>query len=181
MPVLCRLSYSSGWVRLAPMIEASRRPRHALLALVIAVTAAACTEEPTSGGGLARGTLIIETDAGPVEVAVEIAETPEEQARGVIGRDGLPENGGMIFSNPEPQAVGFTMDGVTFPLSLAVWGPERRILSIIDMEPCPQGDCPGYDPGAAWTGAVEVNRGFFDRHGVEVGDRVRLLMEATLE
>jgi uncharacterized protein len=163
------------------MIEAIRGRRHAIVALASLVALGACAQEPTSGGGLARGTLIIETDGGPVEVAVEITETPEEQARGVIGRDGLPENGGMIFSNPEPQAVGFTMEGVTFPLSLAVWGPERRILSIIDMEPCPEGDCPGYDPGAAWTGAVEVNQGFFEEHGVEVGDRVHLLMEASLE
>jgi uncharacterized membrane protein (UPF0127 family) len=176
MPVLCRLSYSSGWVRLAPMIEASRRPRHALLALVIAVSAA-CAGESSSDGGLAKGTLVIETDRGAVELAVEIAESPEEQARGVMGREGLPENGGMIFSNPEPLPVGFTMDGVSFPLSLAVWGPQGRILSIIDMEPCPQGGCPGYDPGAAWTGAVEVNQGFFEENGVEVGDRVRLTRE----
>jgi uncharacterized membrane protein (UPF0127 family) len=159
------------------MIEASRRPRHALLALAAAVVAAACMEEPDADSGLAEGTLVIETDRGPVEVSVEIAQTPEEQARGVIGRDGLPEGGGMVFSNPESQQVGFTMDGVTFPLSLAVWGPQERILSIIDMEPCPEGGCPGYDPGAAWTGAVEVNQGFFEEQGVEIGDPVRLARE----
>jgi uncharacterized membrane protein (UPF0127 family) len=156
------------------MIEASRRPRHALLVLVIALTAGACAEEPASDAGLAEGTLVVETDDGPVEIAVEIAETPEEQAQGVIGRDGLPEDGGMVFSNPEPTPVGFTMDGVTFPLSLAVWGPKGRILSIIDMEPCPEGGCPGYDPGAPWTGAVEVNQGYFEEYGVAVGDRVQL-------
>jgi uncharacterized membrane protein (UPF0127 family) len=174
MPVLCRLSYSSGWVKLVPMIEASRRRRHALLMLVLVLAAAACTEEPGSGAGLAEGTLVIETDEGPLEIPVEIAETREEQARGVMGRDGLPEGGGMVFSNPEPAQFGFTMDGVTFPLSLAVWGPEGRILAILDMEPCPEGGCPGYDPGAAWTGAVEVNQGFFEENGVEVGDPVRL-------
>jgi uncharacterized membrane protein (UPF0127 family) len=155
------------------MIEAIRGRRHVALAL-LCVVIVACTQEPASEEGLARGTLTIERDRGPLEVPVEIAETTEEQARGVIGRDGLPENGGMVFSNPEPQQVGFTMDGVTFDLSLAVWGPEGRILSIIDMEACPEGGCRGYDPGAAWTGAVEVNQGFFEEHGVKVGDRVRL-------
>jgi uncharacterized membrane protein (UPF0127 family) len=156
------------------MIEAIRGRRHVAIALTCALALGACTEDSPAEEGLARGTLIIHTDRGPVEVAVEIAETREEQSRGVIGRDGLPENGGMVFSNPEPAEVAFTMDGVTFPLSLAVWGPERRILSIIDLDACPQGGCPSYDPGAAWTGAVEVNQGFFDEHGVEVGDRVRL-------
>jgi uncharacterized protein len=156
------------------MIEAIRGRRHALLALAFLLAVGACTQEPASDTGLARGTLVIETDDGPVEVAVEIAETPEEQARGVMGREGLPENGGMVFSNPEPTLVSFTMDGVSFPLSLAVWSREGRILSIIDMEPCPEGGCDSYHPGAAWTGAVEVNQGFFDEHGVEVGDRIRL-------
>lgn len=145
-----------------------------MVALVCALAAGACTQEPASEAGLARGTLVIQTDDGPVEVAVEIAETEEEQARGVMGREGLGENAGMTFSNPAPARVGFTMDGVSFPLSLAVWGPDGRIRSIIDMDPCPEGGCPGYDPGAAWTGAVEVNQGFFEEHGVEVGDPVRL-------
>jgi uncharacterized protein len=156
------------------MIEAIRGRRHAALALVCVFAVGACTQEPTPGGGMARDTLVIVTDRGPVEVSVEIAETEEEQARGVMGREGLPENGGMVVSNPEPAQVGFTMDNVTFPLSLAVWGPEGRILAILDMDPCPEGGCPGYDPGVPWTGAVEVNQGFFDQTGVEVGDPVRL-------
>jgi uncharacterized membrane protein (UPF0127 family) len=156
------------------MIEAIRGRRHAALALVCLLALGACTQDSGSEDGLARGTLVIETDGGPVEIPVEIAQTEEEQARGVMGREGLPDGGGMVFSNPEPQQVGFTMDGVTFPLSLAVWGPDGRILAILDMDPCPQGGCPGYDPGAAWTGAVEVNQGFFDEHGIEVGDLARL-------
>jgi uncharacterized membrane protein (UPF0127 family) len=159
------------------MIEAIRGPRHAALALVCIVAVGACTtriEEPAPGSGLAQGTLVIETDGGPVEVAVEIAETTEEQSRGLMGRESLPEDGGMVFSNAEPAQVGFTMDNVTIPLSLGVWGPEGRILAILDMDPCPQGGCPGYDPGVAWTGAVEVNQGFFDESGVQVGDPVHL-------
>jgi uncharacterized membrane protein (UPF0127 family) len=156
-----------------PMIEAIRGRRHALVVLLVVLAAGACTDRG-SEGDLAEGTLIVQTSEGRVEIPVEIAETPEEQARGVMGREGLPEGGGMVFSNPEPAQVGFTMDGVTFPLSLAVWGPEGRILAILDMEPCPEGGCPGYDPGVPWTGAVEVNQGFFDEKGVEVGDRVHL-------
>jgi uncharacterized protein len=155
------------------MIETFRRPRHAMLAMAC-VVAVGCAGETPTDSGLAEGTLVIETDHGPVEIAVEIAETPEEQARGVMGREGLPEEGGMVFSNPQPAQVAFTMESVTFPLSLAVWGPEGRILAILDMEPCPEGGCPGYDPGVPWTGAVEVNQGFFEGQGIEVGDRVRL-------
>ena len=36
-----------------------------------------------------------------------------------------------------------------------------------------------YDPGTEFEGALEVNQGFFDEHGVEVGDRVELIESAA--
>ena len=41
------------------------------------------------------------------------------------------------------------------------------------MAPCRQDDCPSYGPEEPFVGALEVNRGFFEDHGVEVGDRDR--------
>ncbi|MGH2685230.1 MAG: DUF192 domain-containing protein, partial [Actinomycetota bacterium] len=68
----------------------------------------------------------------------------------------------------------FTMRNTLIPLSLGVWGPEGRLLSIIDMVPCEGEPCPVYDPGVAWRSAVEVNLGFFDRNRIDVGDPIRL-------
>lgn len=145
------------------------------MGLVTVVGAGACGEEPDAAQTeLPRGTLVIATEAGEVRLDVEIAETPEQKSTGLMHRRTLGERSGMVFLEEEPQRISFTMRNTLIPLSLAVWGPEGRIRSITDMDPCRSEPCPAYDPGAAWVGAVEVNQGFFERNGVEVGDVVRL-------
>jgi uncharacterized membrane protein (UPF0127 family) len=66
------------------------------------------------------------------------------------------------------------MKDTLIPLSIAFWDREGRIFRILDMEPCREETCRLYEPGGLWWGAVEVNQGFFEDRGVEVGDRVRL-------
>jgi uncharacterized membrane protein (UPF0127 family) len=153
------------------MIRARHRPRPALLAALL-VLAACGGADPR--GGPPRGNLVIEARGGDVEVDVEIADTPRTRAKGLMGRTELPPDAGMVFLEDEPMAVGFWMKDTLIPLSIAFWGPERRILAILDMQPCREDPCPTYDPGVAWIGALEVNLGFFEEHGVDVGDAVHL-------
>ena len=152
-----------------------RRATLVMLAALAAGALGACgddRDEPQSG--LPRGRLTISTDEGDVSLDVEIAETSEQKSTGLMLRESLPDDAGMVFLEPDPQRISFTMRNTLIPLSLAVWGPDGRIRGIIDMDPCRSEPCPSYDPGAAWVGAVEVNQGFFEEHGVEVGDAVRL-------
>ena len=56
-------------------------------------------------------------------------------------------------------------------------GRGGEILAIRTMEPCPSEyprNCPSYPAGVEFQGALEVNRGFFRRHGIGTGDRVLL-------
>jgi uncharacterized protein len=170
MAVLCRLSYSSGMGETGIMIEASRRLRPMLAAALLFL--AACGGD--SGGGQQGPTLVIETDGSEVEVAVEVADTDRERAQGLMGREELPDDAGMVFLVEEPIPSGFWMKGTLIPLSIAFWGPEERIFRILDMDPCRASPCTVYDPRGEWVGALEVNQGFFREHGVEVGDAVRL-------
>jgi hypothetical protein len=48
-------------------------------------------------------------------------------------------------------------------------------LRILDMEPCRQDPCPLYDPRATYRGALEVDKGAFQRWGVKVGDTLRVI------
>ncbi len=81
----------------------------------------------------------------------------------------------MVFRFPEPTDAGFWMKDTTLPLSIAFWGRDGRILAILDMEPCPKDPCPIYRPGTSYETALEMRRGWFDEHGVEIGDRVELI------
>jgi uncharacterized protein len=143
-------------------------------ALLFAVVFLVSCGGPESTDGLPRGTLVVNPGRNQVEIQVEIAETDAAKTRGLMGRTELDPEAGMVFLQDAPLQVGFWMKDTLIPLSVAFWGPDGRIGSILDMEPCEADPCPTYDPGVAWTGAVEVNQGFFEDHGVVVGDVVRL-------
>jgi uncharacterized membrane protein (UPF0127 family) len=165
MAVLCRLSYSSVR-RCEVMIEALRRIGPTSL-LVIALLLASC-------GRKDQPLLVIQTATGEVEVNVEIADSAEERQRGLMNRRTLPENAGMLFTRQQPEESSFWMKNTLIPLSLAVWGPDRKIAVILDMVPCRAEPCEIYNPGVPWVGALEVNQGFFEEHGVKVGDEIRI-------
>jgi len=149
------------------MIEALRRIGPTLL-VSLAVLLGACARGET--GPL----LIIETAGGEVELNVEIADTPAEQQVGLMNRKELAANAGMVFVHNTPVESNFWMKNTLIPLSLAVWEKGGKIAAILDMEPCETDSCQIYAPGVPWVGAVEVNQGYFDAHGVKVGDQVRL-------
>ena len=123
---------------------------------------------------LPAGSLAIDTAEGEVTVDVSIAETPESQQKGLMGVEEMPEAAGMVFLEEELVSQSFWMKDTLIPLSVAFWNEAGEILEILDMEPCRADPCTIYDPGVTWIGAVEVNQGFFEDSGVEVGDTVRL-------
>jgi uncharacterized protein len=152
--------------------------RPALLLLVL-LAATGCDDETDPVSGLPRGTVVIGTGRDAVMVDVEIAETYEAKVRGLMGRESLPPGAGMVFlaaaTWPKDSTdSGFWMKDTLIPLSIAFWDEEGRILTMLDMEPCESESCPTYDPGVEWTHALEVNQGFFEEHGVELGDPVQL-------
>jgi uncharacterized membrane protein (UPF0127 family) len=146
------------------MIEGAKRLRPAI---VLATLLAACSEQP-------EATLVIDSGSEDIEVSVEVADTNAERAQGLMGREELDEDAGMVFLVPEPTPTAFWMKNTLIPLSVAFWDEEGRIFRIHHMTPCREEPCRLYEPGAPWAGALEVNRGFFEDHGVEVGDQVRL-------
>ncbi|MGH2450578.1 MAG: DUF192 domain-containing protein [Candidatus Limnocylindria bacterium] len=144
----------------------------ALAALALATAACAIPPEPTEAPDLPVA--IIETSGGEVRVRVEIAETPEERGRGLMSRDALDEDAGMVFLFQEPSTAPFHMENTRIPLSIAFFDEGGTILRILDMVPCPGPPCPTYDPEVTYRAALEVNRGAFERWGARVGDRIRI-------
>jgi uncharacterized membrane protein (UPF0127 family) len=144
------------------------RVRAILLALLLVPLASGCGSEED------RGTLRIETRAGAVAFSVELADSSEERRRGLMGRTSLPEDAGMVFLFDREHEGGLWMKDTLIPLSAAFLDGDGRVLRILDMEPCEADPCPVYDPGIGYVTAVEVNRGAFERLGVDVGDVARL-------
>ena len=144
------------------------------IVLIAGILMAGCGGSAPPIEDLPVGSLAIETADGEVTVDVSIAETPESQQRGLMGVEEMPEAAGMVFLEEEPVSQSFWMKNTLIPLSVAFWNEAGEILAILDMEPCREEPCTLYDPGVTWIGAVEVNQGFFQDAGVQVGDTVRL-------
>jgi uncharacterized protein len=141
--------------------------RAAWTALVVTILLAAC-------GGDEGPRVLIETDDREVAVAVEIADSEPEREVGLMHRESLDEDAGMIFLFPGEHVGPFWMKDTLIPLSIAFVGGDGRIRRILDMKPCRADPCRLYDPGLAYTSALEVNEGAFARWGVAEGDRLRL-------
>jgi uncharacterized membrane protein (UPF0127 family) len=141
------------------------------LAVAPALALGACSKESGTTSADAR----IVTSDGSVSMHVRVADTAEARARGLQGVTELGADEGMAFLFDEPVHTSFWMKDTLLPLSIAFWGEDGMIVAIREMEPCRADPCLAYRPDDEFVGALEANRGYFERHGVEVGDRVAIV------
>lgn len=119
-------------------------------------------------------TVTIDASGGEkVKVQVEIADNAQEQAQGLMDRERLGEDRGMLFVFPSEEVRSFWMKNTLLPLSIAYIDAEGRIIDLQEMKPLDD-EPPHYVSAEPARYALEVNKGFFDEHGVKVGDRTEL-------
>jgi len=111
----------------------------------------------------------------PVAV-VEIAETDEARATGLMGRESLGANNGMYFIYPDVHSGPFYMKNTPTALSIAFIDKDGLIVDVKDMRPY---DLTPVYPGSGaspikYIDALEMNQGWFERNGIKVGDRAEL-------
>ena len=140
-----------------------------LLACALVPSIAACGSESEPG----RTTVVIHGEQ-VVTLAVEVADSPVERERGLMGRTTLAPDTGMLFLFDRPTTTSFVMRDTTIPLSIAFYDGGGVITQILDMDPCRAEPCPLYRPRAAYVGALEVPQGAFRRFGVREGDQLGL-------
>tara|TARA_B100000427_G_C15512270_1_gene596770 strand:+ start:2010 stop:2393 length:384 start_codon:yes stop_codon:yes gene_type:complete len=103
---------------------------------------------------------------------VEVACTPDERRRGLMNREALSENEGMLFLfSGDSTPLTFWMKNTSIPLSIAFIGKDNKIKEILDLEPQSEEKIKSQNPAAA---ALEVNRGWFQKNKITVGSTVYL-------
>jgi len=127
-----------------------------------------------AGRAHAQATEVTLSIAG-YKLRVEVAATPETRERGLMFREHLEENRGMLFVFPEATLQSMWMMNTLIPLSVAFIGSDGRILNIRDMTPQTVDIHPS--SGAA-AYALETNRGWFAVRGIRAGTRVDGLEDA---
>jgi len=104
------------------------------------------------------------------EIWVEIVRTPEERARGLMGRKHLAEDEGMLFIFEKEDYHSFWMKDTLLPLSIAFIDRGGKILKIADMEPLTLNSHP---PPKPILYALEMRKGWFSANGIGVGEVLR--------
>lgn len=103
---------------------------------------------------------------------VEVANSQEKRAKGLMFRKQLPQNTGMLFVFSYEDYRYFYMKNTLIPLDIAFFNAQMEIVSIKQMEPLDETTVPS-DKKAMY--ALEMNRGFFENEGIKVGDKAKLL------
>jgi uncharacterized protein len=104
------------------------------------------------------------------EILVEVAKTGEERAVGLMGRTSLGKDEGMIFIFEDEGVHSFWMKNTLLPLSIAFMDREGKIIWITDMQPLTLST---HNPPQPVLYALEMNKGWFAKNGIKVGDIVR--------
>lgn len=146
-------------------------------ALVLLLALAACGERAASPLGRDTGELVT-LHVGHQRVLAEVAATPAARRRGLMHRDHLPDDHGMLFVFADEQPRSFWMKDTTIPLSIAFARADGTILRILDMEPRSERTVTSVVPARY---ALEMNRGWFARHGILAGDVIRDLPHLEVE
>ena len=110
----------------------------------------------------------------PIAMPVYDAFVPDTRRLGLMHREELPADAGMVFRFPEDRTGGFWMRNTLIPLSIAYFDASGTVVTVLDMEPCTTIRCPSYPPGAVYRGALEVNQGYFSDIGLVPGWQVAL-------
>jgi uncharacterized membrane protein (UPF0127 family) len=138
------------------------------LTLSWVLLSAAC--QPKAADTSPFGLRIAELKISNVPLTVEIADTPQASENGLMFRDSLPEDRGMLFLFEQPKKASFWMRNTKIPLSIAYIDSTEKILEIKSMNPLDETVVPSSSDQVAY--ALEVNQGWFVRHGISSGAKV---------
>jgi len=146
-----------------------------LLAAVCVACALGCSGRgDPSSSELPTAQIIV----GNQRLTVEVAATRAHRGRGLMFRESLPEDRGMLFIFPEEHVLDFWMRNTSIPLSIAFADASGRIVHIADMQPFSDVGASSVAPARY---ALEVNAGWFARNGVRTGDELQNLPQVGVE
>lgn len=103
-------------------------------------------------------------------VTAEVADTFASRALGLMFREKLDKNRGMLFVFSKEGIHSFWMQNTLIPLDIIWINKDFKVVDIKTATPCKSLKCPSYTPKSAAQYVVEVNAGFCEENRVEVGD-----------
>ncbi|MFC1690254.1 DUF192 domain-containing protein [Pseudomonadota bacterium] len=109
---------------------------------------------------------------------VELAESQEKQALGLMFRESMPDDHGMLFIFPGEGMRSFWMKNTKIPLDIFYFDENLKLVSVQEnVPPCRSQRCPGYPSTGPARYVLELNAGKAAELGVKPGDVLQLYLD----
>jgi uncharacterized membrane protein (UPF0127 family) len=114
-------------------------------------------------------------EIGGERFSVEIADTRETQALGLMFREEMADDHGMLFVFPNEAPRSFWMKNCRISLDIMYFDKDLKMVSAsLDTPPCRVNRCPSYPSKAPTMYVLELNAGMAAKLGIGVGDHLNL-------
>ncbi|SFK58618.1 DUF192 domain-containing protein [Shimia haliotis] len=121
--------------------------------------------------GCAPGALEVRGNWGQARFTVEVADTDEERARGLMHRESMPMSAGMLFIYERPERASFWMRNTLIPLDI-LFADHTGVVRHIHPEAVPLDETP-IPGGDGIKYVLEINGGLAEAMGISVGSELR--------
>ena len=126
---------------------------------------------PAASAQLETGPLKIISGDVEHSFTVELANDPDEISTGLMNREQMADDAGMIFDFGQPRQANMWMKNTLIPLDMLFLDPEGTVLAVAhDAVP---GSERRITPGVPVKGVLELNAGIAEELGIEPGDQVK--------
>ena len=138
-------------------------PAALLVALLCAATAASAQDGP-------QKLPAITLNAGMHLIRAEVAQTPEQRSTGLMFRQAMGQNEGMLFAFEDAGQQCFWMKNTLLPLSVAFVADDGSIVNIESMKPQTEDSHCSTKPVRF---VLEMNEGWFGKRGIKPGFKLQ--------
>jgi uncharacterized membrane protein (UPF0127 family) len=154
------------------MLRPTRLPAHLLLLFSLSALPAWAQDAANAYAITPMSTSWVELHGHRYDV--EIAQTDAQRSRGLMFRDHMTRDHGMLFIHGAEEPLGYWMKNTLIPLDIFYFDANRRLVSVSQRTPpCTLGDgCPSYRSEGPALYVLELNSGAADRLHAKKGDRL---------
>lgn len=112
-------------------------------------------------------------------IDLEVAQTPQQQAMGLMYRAALADKQGMLFPFDPPQPVSFWMRNVPVSLDMIFLRDGKVVEIAANVPPCKTAACPVYGPKTPINQVIELRSGRAAELGLQVGDSIPIRFRSS--
>lgn len=108
--------------------------------------------------------------------SVEIADTPDKQQLGLMFRESMPRDHGMLFVFSGETMRSFWMKNTKIPLDIIYFDKNLELVSVANARPCRTPSCRNYPSAGPAMYVLELNAGLAEELDLAVGDRLEVYL-----